>query len=108
MKGVLNFRGEARRYVFHGVHMIFDGQLERPWNGGPRGNPLVFIGRKLDRQELEAGFEACVAWTRAEGSLPFAHAATLAAMPPMRAGRPTDATRSRRGARGRCVRILAP
>ncbi len=61
MKGVLNFRGEARRYVFHGVHMIFDGQLERPWNGGPRGNRLVFIGRKLDRQELEAGFESCVA-----------------------------------------------
>jgi len=61
MKGVLNFRGEARRYVFHGVHMIFDGQLERPWNSGPRGNRLVFIGRNLDRQELEAGFESCVA-----------------------------------------------
>jgi G3E family GTPase len=61
MKGVLNFKGEPRRYVFHGVHMIFDGRLERPWNGGPRGNRLVFIGRGLDRQELEAGFESCVA-----------------------------------------------
>jgi len=61
MKGVLSFRGEPRRYVFHGVHMIFDGQLERPWNGGPRGNRLVFIGRNLDRQELEAGFESCIA-----------------------------------------------
>jgi len=61
MKGVLSFRGEPRRYVFHGVHMIFDGQLERPWNGAPRVNRLVFIGRGLDRQELEAGFESCVA-----------------------------------------------
>ncbi len=31
MKGVLSFRDEPRRYVFHGVHMVFDGQLERPW-----------------------------------------------------------------------------
>jgi G3E family GTPase len=61
MKGVLNFKGEPRRYVFHGVHMIFDGQLERPWGATPRRNRLVFIGRKLDRTELEAGFESCVA-----------------------------------------------
>ena len=61
MKGVLNFRGEQRRYVFHGVHMIFDGQLERPWGATERNNRLVFIGRKLDRAEFEAGFESCVA-----------------------------------------------
>ena len=61
MKGVLNFRGEPRRYVFHGVHMIFDGQLERPWGAGGRMNRLVFIGRGLDRHELEAGFESCIA-----------------------------------------------
>ena len=61
MKGVLNFRNEPRRYVFHGVHMIFDGQLERPWGDAARGNRLVFIGRKLDRAELEAGFESCIA-----------------------------------------------
>jgi G3E family GTPase len=60
MKGVLNLRGEARRYVFHGVHMVFDGQLERPWNGERRSR-LVFIGRNLDRREIEAGFESCVA-----------------------------------------------
>jgi len=61
MKGVLSFSGEARRYVFHGVHMIFDGRLERPWNDAPRTNRLVFIGRNLDRHELEAGFESCIA-----------------------------------------------
>jgi G3E family GTPase len=61
MKGVLSFKDEPRRYVFHGVHMIFDGQIERPWGTAPRVNRLVFIGRKLDRNELEAGFESCVA-----------------------------------------------
>lgn len=62
MKGVLNIKGEARRYVFHGVHMVYDGQLERPWPPGlPRVSRLVFIGRHLDRNELEAGFESCVA-----------------------------------------------
>jgi hypothetical protein len=61
MKGILNFKGEPRRYVFHGVHMIFDGKLEQPWGGQARGNKLVFIGRNLDRNELEAGFESCIA-----------------------------------------------
>jgi G3E family GTPase len=61
MKGVLNIRGEQRRYVFHGVHMMFDGKMERPWGGAPRTNTLVFIGRNLDRQELEAGFASCIA-----------------------------------------------
>jgi G3E family GTPase len=61
MKGVLSLRGEDRRYVFHGVHMMFDGRLERPWGGAPRQSSLIFIGRKLDRQELEAGFASCLA-----------------------------------------------
>jgi G3E family GTPase len=61
MKGVLNLKEEDRRYVFHGVHMMFDGKLERPWANTSRHNSLVFIGRKLDRKEIEAGFESCVA-----------------------------------------------
>jgi G3E family GTPase len=61
MKGVLNVKGEDRRQVFHGVHMMFDAQAERPWGADPRVNNLVFIGRGLDRAELEAGFESAVA-----------------------------------------------
>jgi G3E family GTPase len=62
MKGVLNLEGEARRYVFHGVHMVYDGQLERPWaSEAVRHSRLVFIGRNLGRAELEAGLESCVA-----------------------------------------------
>ncbi|HEU4780969.1 MAG TPA: GTP-binding protein [Steroidobacteraceae bacterium] len=61
MKGVLNVKGEDRRQVFHGVHMMFDAQPERPWGASPRMNSLVFIGRGLDRAEFEAGFESAVA-----------------------------------------------
>jgi G3E family GTPase len=61
MKGVLNIKGDDRRYVFHGVHMMFDGRPDRPWGDAPRASQLVFIGRKLDREELLAGFAACLA-----------------------------------------------
>ena len=62
MKGVVSLKDEDRRYVFHGVHMMYDGRIERPWPAGaPRLNTLVFIGRDLDRQELEAGFHGCFA-----------------------------------------------
>jgi len=61
MKGVLNLRGETRRYVFHAVHMMFDGRPERDWGDAPRNSSVVFIGRNLDRAELEAGFESCIA-----------------------------------------------
>ena len=60
MKGVLSIRGEARRFVFQGVHMLFDGQPGRPWGQDPRANKLIFIGRKLDRRQLEEGFRACL------------------------------------------------
>jgi G3E family GTPase len=61
MKGVLNIKGDDRRYVFHGVHMMFDGRPDRPWADAPRASQLVFIGRKLDREELLVGFSACLA-----------------------------------------------
>jgi G3E family GTPase len=61
MKGVLNIKGDERRYVFHGVHMMFDGRPERPWGDAARASQLVFIGRRLDREELLAGFLGCVA-----------------------------------------------
>jgi G3E family GTPase len=60
MKGVLSIRGEDRRFVFQGVHMLFDGRPDRPWNGEPRHNSLIFIGRNLDRERLTRGFEACL------------------------------------------------
>ncbi len=40
--------------------MLFDGRPDRPWEGEERGNALIFIGRNLDRAELEGGFKACL------------------------------------------------
>jgi G3E family GTPase len=61
MKGVLSIRGDPKRFVFQGVHMLFDGQSGKPWGPEPRTNKLVFIGKNLDRRELEAGFRQCLA-----------------------------------------------
>jgi G3E family GTPase len=61
MKGILALAGEERRYVFQGVHMLFEGQPNRPWGDEERANRLVFIGRNLDRAELESSFAACLA-----------------------------------------------
>ncbi len=60
MKGILNFREMPERYIFQGVHMLFDGRPDRPWGDEPRKNALIFIGRNLDRDALNAGFNACL------------------------------------------------
>lgn len=60
MKGVLSIRGDEKRFVFQGVHMLFDGKPDRPWGKDPRGNKLVFIGRNLNRDELTEGFKKCL------------------------------------------------
>ena len=60
MKGVLSFDGEKERYVFQGVHMLFDGRMDRTWREGERSNSLIFIGRNLEREKLLGGFNACL------------------------------------------------
>jgi len=60
MKGVLSLRGQDERFVFQGVHMLFDGRPDRPWGNEQRHNKMVFIGRNLDRAALEEGFRACL------------------------------------------------
>ena len=60
MKGVLAIEGCDDRYVFQGVHALFEGMPDKPWEDGEsRSSKLVFIGKELDREELKAGFEAC-------------------------------------------------
>jgi G3E family GTPase len=61
MKGILTIAGEDFRFVFQGVHMLFDGTADRPWRPGEtRKNELVFIGRNLDEADLKANFRACL------------------------------------------------
>ncbi len=61
MKGVLSVRGWDKRFVFQGVHMLFDGRPDRPWGSELRHNKMIFIGRNLNRAELENGFRECLA-----------------------------------------------
>jgi G3E family GTPase len=59
-KGVLAVAGMAERYVFQGVHMLFDGTHGQPWGDAERASRLVFIGRDLDRGALEQGLRDCL------------------------------------------------
>jgi G3E family GTPase len=62
LKGIIAFPDEPKRFVVQGVHMIIDGDTQRAWREDEkRVSRLVFIGRNLDRSELEAAFLACAA-----------------------------------------------
>ena len=61
-KGILSFKDEPKRFVFQGVHMILDGDLQRDWREGEKRNSrIVFIGRHLKQDEIREGFLACAA-----------------------------------------------
>ena len=83
-KGILSIKGSDAKFVFQGVHMLLEfgvagggdqgGGEERTRSGGGAGgasggwkpgerriNRLVFIGRDLDRDELNRSFRACLA-----------------------------------------------
>ncbi|GAU12145.1 hypothetical protein TSUD_01110 [Trifolium subterraneum] len=61
MKGLLSVQGMDERFVFQGVHDIFQGSPERLWGADePRTNKIVFIGKNLDAKDLEKGFKACL------------------------------------------------
>ncbi|MDN2565149.1 GTP-binding protein [Aquibium sp. A9E412] len=62
LKGIVAFRDDPERYVVQGVHMIVEGDHQRPWKPDePRRSRMVFIGRNLDRERLARTFEACQA-----------------------------------------------
>mmetsp|Transcript_109055 Transcript_109055/g.308487 ORF Transcript_109055/g.308487 Transcript_109055/m.308487 type:complete len:373 (+) Transcript_109055:1-1119(+) len=61
-KGVFAVKGNACKYVFQGVHMIFQGGFEEEFawkEGEARESRFVFIGRNLDREALAKGVQAC-------------------------------------------------
>jgi G3E family GTPase len=61
-KGILSFKDDDERFVFQGVHMILDGDHQRPWNEGEkRESRIIFIGRNLPQEKIKAGFEGCLA-----------------------------------------------
>ena len=61
-KGILAFKDEPRRFVYQGVHMMMDGDLQREWKPDERRTSrIVFIGRHLKEDEIRKGFAACAA-----------------------------------------------
>ena len=61
MKGILAFQNDDERFVIQGVHMLIEGDHQRPWKAGePRVSRLVFIGRNLPKDVLAEGFARTV------------------------------------------------
>ena len=64
MKGVLAIKGMPHKYVFQGVHMVFDGSPlpNHTWEEGEtKENRLIFIGKNLDAEALKSAFQSCLA-----------------------------------------------
>ncbi|MEM6665941.1 MAG: GTP-binding protein, partial [Pseudomonadota bacterium] len=60
VKGIIAFPGDEDRYVMQGVHMMLEGDHQRPWRvDEARVTRLVFIGRDLPRDIIAAGFKRC-------------------------------------------------
>jgi len=61
-KGVLWMKGNPRRVVFQGVHMMMGGDMGKPWTKAEKkSSVLVFIGKKLPKDLFIAGLEECLA-----------------------------------------------
>jgi len=60
-KGILAVQGMSDKFVFQAVHMAFSGAPQKPWaDNEERACKLTFIGKNLNRQELEEGFTKCL------------------------------------------------
>jgi G3E family GTPase len=61
MKGVLSISNSKKKFVYQGVHMIFNGNFEEDWSPDEkRESKLVFIGKNLDEDALRSGFAKCI------------------------------------------------
>jgi len=61
-KGVLYQKGNPRRVVFQGVHMMMGGDMGKPWTKNEvKESILVFIGKNLPKDLFIAGLEECLA-----------------------------------------------
>ena len=61
MKGVLAIAGSDLKFVYQGVHQQLTGQFTDAWGEDEeRLNRLIFIGKHLDRKQLQVAFAECV------------------------------------------------
>ena len=64
-KGVIAVKGMDQKFVFQGVHMLFNGEFSEEiglWKDGEaRECRFVFIGKNLDHKALQEGLMNCMA-----------------------------------------------
>lgn len=58
-KGILSMGGEDRKLVVQAVNMMLEGDYIGEWGSEARRSRLVFIGRQLKYDDLNAGFQRC-------------------------------------------------
>ncbi|MDQ0252747.1 G3E family GTPase [Evansella vedderi] len=59
-KGIFNIENLDNRVVFQGVHMLFAGHADRPWERNEkRMSEMVVIGKDLDGKWFQEQFEKC-------------------------------------------------
>jgi G3E family GTPase len=61
VKGIVQVQGDDRRHVVQGVHRLLEFKPSMPWWDVAPTSKLVFIGRQLQRDALEARLQACLA-----------------------------------------------
>lgn len=59
-KGIINFTGETRKFVFQGVQAVVEGDVQNPWPDGPRVSRMVVIGRGLNAEKIQVGWNSCL------------------------------------------------
>jgi len=60
-KGVIAVKGMSKKYVFQGVHMLYGGDFAQPWGDAEKKSCFCFIGRHIEKMNLEQGFRNCIA-----------------------------------------------
>ena len=62
-KGVVSVAGSDRKYAYQGVHEAYEvRESTLAWDPAePRATRMVFIGRDLDRDQLQEGLSSCLA-----------------------------------------------
>lgn len=66
MKGIISFADDDQRFVVQAVHMLLEGDHQRPWKDDEdRITRLIFIGRDLPKDIISDGFAKCRAVRKA-------------------------------------------
>eukprot|EP00968_Pinguiococcus_pyrenoidosus_P023573 scaffold3873_cov214-Pinguiococcus_pyrenoidosus.AAC.2 len=62
VRGALSIEGVRRRFVFHTVHRLFNGDFQQPWGADEeRGCKLTVVGRGIDIVRLRKDLHRCIA-----------------------------------------------